>query len=142
VKRFSSAELDAIGQRLEEIDAESDRLRTQLFEQVQEFGFTPPKAEKSKRLVGSVFTFTLSSSSSTEIRDAAVEYIREACPDGLFRQLFLTVTKFKLATGATQLLAGKLPQGAPRNLRQLFSRAVILKDGAPRLRIEKAEESA
>jgi hypothetical protein len=142
VKRLSSAELDATGQRLEEIEAESDRLRTQLFEQVQEFGFTPPKAEKSKRLIGSVYTFTLSTSSSTEIRDAAVERIREACPDSLFRKLFLTVTKFKLAADATALLAGKLPEGAPRNLRQLFSRAVVLKEGAPRLRIEKAEESA
>jgi hypothetical protein len=138
MKRFSSDELDAIGQRLEELESETDRLRTQLFEQVREFGFTPPRAEKSKRLIGPVFTFTLSSSQSTEIHDSEIERIREACSDGLFWQLFLTVTTFKLATGATALLAGKLPEGAPRNLRQLFSRAVVLKEGAPRLRIEKA----
>jgi len=142
VKRLSADDLDALALRLEEITLEEEKLRSQLMEQVQEFGFTPPRAEKSKRLIGSVFTFTLSTSQSTEIHDSEVERIREACPDGLFRHLFLAVTKFKLAAGATALLAGKLPQGAPRNLRQLFSRAVVLKDGAQRLRIEKAAESA
>jgi hypothetical protein len=49
------------------------------------------------------------------------------------------VTKFKLADGATQVLAGRLPADTPRNLRALFSRAVETKETGPRLRIEKLE---
>jgi hypothetical protein len=112
-------------------------LRSELREQVAEFGFTPLKADKSKRLLGIDFEFTLSSSQSTEIRDAEVERIRAACPHRLFGQLFLTVTKYKLASGATTLLSGKLPATAPRNLRRLFSQAVQMTEGSPRLRIEK-----
>lgn len=137
MKRLSPAELDAVAVRLEQIEVEEDALRSQLVEQVQEFGFTPPRAEKSKRLLGTAFEFTLSSSQSTEIRDAEVERIRAVCPSRIFGQLFLVVTKYKLASGATALLASKLPEAAPRNLRLMFSRAVQMKEGSPRLRIER-----
>ncbi len=64
---------------------------------------------------------------------------REVCPDGLFNRLFRTVTKFTLADGATLVLASPLPEGAPRNLRLMFSRAVETRETSPRLRIEKIE---
>ena len=143
MRRLAPGELDTIAGRLEEIGLEEEKLRSELREQVAEFGFTPPKADKSKRLLGTDFEFTLSSSQSTEIRDAEVERIRAACPSRLFAQLFIAVTKYKLASGATTLLSGKLPETAPRNLRRMFSQAVQVKDGSPRLRIEKiAAESA
>jgi hypothetical protein len=47
------------------------------------------------------------------------------------------VTKFKLADGATLVLASPLPEGAPRNLRLMFSRAVETKETTPRLRVER-----
>jgi hypothetical protein len=137
MKRLSPGELDAIAARLKQIGLDEESLRSELREQVAEFGFTPPKADKSKRLLGIDFEFTLSSSQSTEIRDAEVERIRAACPSRLFGQLFVTVTKYKLASGATTLLSGKLPATAPRNLRRMFSQAVQMTEGSPRLRIEK-----
>lgn len=137
VKRLSPAELDAIAVRLDEIEREEDSLRSQVLEQVQEFGFTPPRAEKSKRLEAALYQFTVSRGLSTEIKDAEVERIRQACPGVLFDRLFRTVTKFKLADGATMVLASRLPPDAPRNLRLMFSRAVETKETAPRLRIEK-----
>jgi hypothetical protein len=137
LRRLSLPELDVIGRRLEEIAQEEEDLRAKVTEQIQEYGFTPPRADKSKRLQAVQFQFTLSSSSSTEIRDSEVERIREACPDGLFAKLFTTVTKYKLAKDATYVLAGTLPEGAPRNLRMMFSRAVQVTEGSPRLRIEK-----
>lgn len=76
---------------------------------------------------------------TTEIKDAEVERIRQSCPCVLFDRLFRTVTRFKLAEGATLVLASRLPTDAPRNLRLMFSRAVETKETAPRLRIEKAE---
>jgi hypothetical protein len=139
MRRLSPAELDVAAVRLEQIELEEAALRSQLVEQVQKFGFTPPRAEKSKRLLGAEFEFTLSTSQSTEVRDAEVERIRAVCPSRIFSQLFLAVTKYKLASGATALLAGKLPETAPRNLRVMFSRAVQVKEGSPRLRIEKVE---
>jgi hypothetical protein len=141
LRRLSLPELDTIGRRLEEIAQEEEELRAKVTEQIQEFGFTPPRADKSKRLQAQAFQFTLSSSSTTEIRDAEVERIRDTCPDGLFAQLFVTVTKYKLTKSATTLLAGTLPEGAPRNLRMMFSRAVQVVEGSPRLRIEKLTET-
>lgn len=70
---------------------------------------------------------------------ASVLMYRQICPATLFDRLFKTVTKFKLADGATMALASRLPADAPRNLRLMFSRAVETKETAPRLRIEKIE---
>ena len=142
MKRMTPQELDAAASRLEELRLEEDTLRSKLQDQVDEFGFTPPRAEKSKRLEGSAYQFTLTRGLSTEIKDAEVERIRQMCPGVLFDRLFRTVTKFKLADGATSILAGRLPADAPRNLRLLFSRAVETKETAPRLRVEKMEVEA
>ena len=136
---MSPQQLDDTAARLEEISLEEEKLRSKLFEQVQEFGFTPPKADKSKRLEGSLYQLTVTRGVSTDIKDAAVEQIRQACPVTLFDRLFRTVTKFKLAEGAALILASRLPADAPRNLRMLWARAVETKATAPRLRIEKLE---
>jgi hypothetical protein len=90
-------------------------------------------------LLGAAFAFTLSTSQKTEIHDAEVERLRSVCPANIFRRLFCAVTKYKLVAGATALLADTLPDGAPRNLRLMFSRAVQVKGGSVRLRIEKIE---
>jgi hypothetical protein len=138
MRRLPPAELDAIGVRLEQIELEEETLRSQLLEQVQEFRFTPTRADRSKRLVGSLFQFTLSRSLTTEVKDAEVERIRAVCRGDIFDRLFRTVTRYKLAEGATLVLADHLPPDAPRNLRLMFSRAVETKESSPRLRIEKA----
>jgi hypothetical protein len=142
VKRLSRAELDAIAHRLEEIELEQDNLRRTLTEQIQEFGFLPPRAEMSRRLLGEAFAFTLSTSQTNEIIDSEVEKIREACPDEVFSKLFTTVTKFKLAATWVKCLAAELPHSAPRNLRWMFAKAVLVKESAPRLRIDKIEAEA
>lgn len=132
-------QLDDTAARLEEIALEEEMLRSTLKEQVEEFGFTPPRADKSKRLTSSLYEFTVTRGLTTEIKDAEVERIRQVCEPSLFERLFRAVTKFKLADGATTVLAGRLPADAPRNLRLMFSRAVETKETAPRLRIEKVE---
>jgi hypothetical protein len=130
-------ELDLAAARLEQIRREEATLRLKLQEQVGECGSTPPRAEKSKRLAGAIYQFTVSHVLTTEIKDAEVERIRQTCPGVLFDRLFRTVTKFKLADSATQVLASRLPADAPRNLGLMFSRAVENKETAPRLRIEQ-----
>jgi hypothetical protein len=143
MKRLPPSELDSLGARLEEIAAEEEEIRTQLREQITEFGSIPPRAEKSRRIETQEFRFTLSSSSRTEIKDAEVERIKEACPRPLFSKLFVEVTKYKLAKSATFLLSAALPEDAPRNLRAMFSRAVQIIEDSPRLKIERVQpESA
>jgi hypothetical protein len=136
VSPLSPAELDKIGKRLEDIAVEEEYLRAQVKEQIEHFGFTPARAEKSKRVVGAAYQFTLSSGSTTEIKDAEVEKIRAVCPEEFFSKLFRVVTKFKLADGAGLVLADKLPAKVPTKIRQMFSRAVETKETAARLRIE------
>jgi hypothetical protein len=139
MKRMTESELDAAALRLEEMEAEEEKLRSKIQEQIDAFGFVPPRAEKSKRLTGALYQFTVSRGLATEIKDAEVERIRETCPGELFERLFRTVTKYKLADGASMILASRLPADAPRNLRLMFSRAVETRATAPRLRIEKVE---
>lgn len=142
MRRLPASDLDALGLRLEEIAAEEEKIRAQIKEQIEAFGSIPPRAEKSRRLEAEEFRFTLSSSSRTEIRDADVLRIKEACPAPLFSQLFVEVTKYKLAKSATMLLAAKLPEGAPRNLRTMFSQAVQIVEDSPRLKIERIQAEA
>lgn len=142
MKRYTASELDQLGTRLEELAEEEKLIREQLREQVEQFGSIPPKAEKSKRIEGEAFRFTVSHSSRTEIRDADVESIRAACPTSLFERLFVAVTKYKLAKSATMLLAQPLPEDAPRNLRVMFSKAVQIVEDSPRLKIERVEVTA
>jgi hypothetical protein len=137
MKRLSASELDGIGLRLDALAIEEEGLRDLVRSQIQEHGFSPPKSEKSRRLEGLEYRFTLSTSTTTEVRDAEVEQIREKCSLALFQKLFVKITKYKLASGATALLAGILPEEAPRSLRQMFAKAVITTEGAPRLRVEK-----
>ena len=139
MKRMSPQELDSTALRLEEIQAEEERLRDKLRDQVENFGSAPPRAEKSKRLNGTLFQFTVTRGLTTELKDAEVQRIRQACPGTLFERLFRVVTKFKLADNAAQVLASKLPEDAPRNLRMLFSKAVETKETGPRLTIQKLE---
>jgi hypothetical protein len=135
--RMNAGALDLVAARLEELGEEQERLRAELREQVEEFGFTPPRAEKSKRLLGIFYRFTLTVGLTTEVKDAEVEKIAAVCPDAPFKRLFKMVTRYKLADGATMALADPLSKGAPRNLRMMFSRAVETKEMAPRLRVEK-----
>jgi len=139
MKRMTADELDRAAARLDEIQTEEEELRAQLREQVEEFGFTPPRAEKSKRLISALYQFTVSRGLTTELKDAEIERIKKLCPAPLFYRLFHTVTKFKLADNAALVLASPLPEGAPRNLRMMFSKAVETKETSPRLRIEKIE---
>ena len=141
LKPASKAELDAWGKRLEEIGKEESELRGKLKAQVEAFGSTPPKAEKSKRLTGNLYQFTLSQGSTTELKDAEVEKIRKICPESTFAKLFRTVIKYKLADGASLLLAGTLPEGSPSKLRKMFSQAVEMKETAPRLTIKALSET-
>jgi len=136
VSALSEEALDKIGKRLDEIAAEEEALRGQIKEQIEHFGFTPARAEKSKRVVGNLYHFTLSSGSTTEIKDAEVEKIRALCSEEFFSKLFRVVTKFKLMDGAGLVLADKLPAKVPPKIRQIFSRAVETKETAARLRIE------
>jgi len=142
MQRLPSSKLDALATRLEEIAAEEEQIRAQLKEQIENFGSVPPKAEKSKRLEGELFRFTLSASSRTEIRNAEVEAIRSACPAKLFERLFVPVIKYKLSTGAAILLASPLPEEAPRNLRVMFQKAVQITEESPRLKIERVAAEA
>ena len=139
MKRLTAEELDAKALRLEEIEAEAAELRSMLRDQVEEFGFAPPRSEKSKRLSGELYQFTVTRGVSVEIKDVEVERLRQVCPGTLFDRLFRTVAKFKLVEGASMVLASRLPVDAPRNLRRMFSRAVETVETAPRLRIEKVE---
>ena len=137
MKRLSPDELDEMGERLELLALEQAQIQDALKAQIDAYGSIPPRAEKSKRLTTETFQFTLSTSTTTEVLDGEVERIRESCPETVFSKLFVSITKYKLAKDAMRMLAGTLPEDAPRNLRQMFSRAVIAKESAPRLQVKR-----
>jgi len=73
------------------------------------------------------------------LKESEILAIREACQPSLFERLFRrdTIVRWRVADGATLMLAGVLPEGAPRNLRAMFSRALTVKENPPRLKIER-----
>jgi len=86
-------QLDETAARLEEIAVEEEFLRSTPREQVEAYGSTPARAEKSKRLTGTLYQFTVTRGLTTELKDAEIERIRQACSGTLFEHLFRTVTK-------------------------------------------------
>jgi hypothetical protein len=56
--RMTADVLNLAAARLEQIRAEEESLHSELQRQVQEFGFTPPRADKSKRLLGTFYRLT------------------------------------------------------------------------------------
>lgn len=138
-RKLSPDALDELCARRESLKAELEAINDTLKGQVEEHGFTPAGAEKSKRLAGKKYQATVTYGTSTEVRDAQVETIEKACPRDLFAKLFSKVTKYKLQSGASLLLAGTLPSGSPPNLRKMFSAAVVLKQREPSLSIKALE---
>lgn len=136
-KKLNPQELDEMADRLEKLNTEVDEIRGELKAQIDEHGFVPPRAEKSKRLEGDIYKATLSYGTATTVIDTEVEKILEACGEELGAKLFKAITKYSVVTSAHQLLAGTLPEGAPRNLRQMFERAVQISEKAPSLKVEK-----
>ena len=65
--RMTADALDLAAARLEQIQREEEELRAKLREQVEEFGFTPPHAEKSKRIIGVLYQFTVSRGLTTGV---------------------------------------------------------------------------
>jgi hypothetical protein len=119
---------------------------SQLLEMVKEHGTTPPRAEKSLRLEGDEWEVTVSEGQGVTVKKAAVEKIFKALKKAglhltFFRKLFKEETSYKLAKGAQSLMAQTLPEGAPSNLRKMFTDAVQIRDKAPRLTVEPKQEA-
>jgi hypothetical protein len=134
--RMSAERLDQLADEREKLKARIDVINDLVKKAVEAHGFTPPKADKSKRLLGEKWQATVSYGTSTEIHDAGVEAIRRVTPIGLFGQLFKEVKQYKLVDGASMVLARTLPPGAPANLRRLFQAAVVITQKEPSLRLE------
>jgi len=139
MRRMSADQLDLQAVRLEKLEAEYDQLREELKAQVAEYGSTPARAEKSKRLTGNLYQFTVSEGSSTEIKDTEVLRLKEVCEPAVFEKLYREETVYKQSKGFQEFLAGTLPKNAPRNLRQLFARTYTVKPKGPSLTIKKLE---
>jgi hypothetical protein len=135
--KLSPQKLDSMAERREELKLEIELINQCFSQQIEHYGFTPPRAEKSKRLAGETWQMTLSYGETTEIRDAAVEVIKKVCSLGLFAKLFREVRQYKVASTAAAVLMGTLPEGAPPNLRKLWLNAVVHKAKAPALRVER-----
>ncbi len=129
--------MDALAGRLEVLKLEQEQIRATFCGQVETYDFTPQGAEESKRQQGEKVPGRPLLRGDDRDPRPEVERIERACPLGLFAKLFREVRQYKLAAGASMLLAGTLPSEAPRNLRQIFSQAVILKPRAPSLSVKR-----
>jgi hypothetical protein len=144
MSKLKDNELDAMVLNIRESEEQARLLRALLKEQVQEFGFCPPRAEKSKRLETAIYQLTVSVGTKVTLRDNEIEKIRQACEDEIFEHLFVSCTRYSLHKGALLYLSASLPKNAPRNLRQMFQCAVLLEEQTPSLKIEdrKAEKES
>jgi hypothetical protein len=138
LKRMSAMDLDKAAEMLTELEQDVEDLRERLRQQIQQYGFTPPRSEKSKRLQGLEYQFTLSTSTATEVNDFEAQKIATVCEPEVFNLLFKPVTHYKVALGASAMLARTpLPAGLPSTIRAMWARAVTFKENKPRMRIER-----
>jgi len=120
------------------------KLRQLLIERVLIDGAHPPRATKTKALAGEIYELRVSQPTEVSVDTGIALRIWRACeragmPD-LFGRLFRKVETFVLAGGAEKILREKLPEGAPRNLRTLYARAVTVKDLSPSLEVRRREK--
>ncbi len=116
-------------------------LRRELVDLVETFGAVPPRASKSKRLSGARYDVTASFPQRVDVDKHAAEKLHLACLSAgrpsLFKKLFRRETVYMLAKGARELVTQRsLPEGAPRNLRALFYRALEVEALSPGLDVE------
>jgi hypothetical protein len=117
-------------------------LRARLVALVQRHGQVPARATKTLALAGDKYELRVSTPLEITVDTRAALRIKSACLRGgagrLWMRLFRTVKTFVLADGADKLLnETKLPEGAPRNLRSLFARAVRVRELAPQVEIRE-----
>jgi len=123
------------------------QLRRELIDLVERFGAVPPRATKSKRLSGARYDVTASFPQRVDVDKHAAERLHLAClaagRPSLFKKLFRRESVFMLAPGARELVTqARLPEGAPRNLRTLFYRALAVEAQSPALEVELKKDAA
>jgi hypothetical protein len=142
-------EIDALAALYLEAKANVDKaaegvavLRDQLTDMVAEHGYLPPRATKSKRLLGEKYEITLSRSQSVEVDGTAAMRFRDALKDQdllrLFRRLFRRETVYVSAEGARETFAAQSPNlgdSFPR-LEALFRDALIISGSSASLKVE------
>jgi hypothetical protein len=143
-------EIDALAALYLESKANVDKaaegvavLRDQLTDMVNEHGFVPKGAKKSKRLLGDEHEITLSRGQSIEVDGTAVMRIRAALKtSGLskfFRKLFRREVIYVLADGAHQFM---VEHCMPADVGRYFAEAVMIRENSPYLKVEPVKEEA
>lgn len=121
------------------------RLRTLLVRRVLREGKVPARSVKTVSLTGKRYEVRVSKPLEITVDTRLAELIKIALAakgkGRLFRKLFRTIVTYVLAGGAEKFTnREKLPEGAPRNLRSLFARAIQVRELAPSLEIRKREK--
>ncbi len=150
-------EIDALAGMYVEAQAAVDKeqqaasvLRDQLIDMIQEHGFLPPRASKSKRIQGDEWKVTLSQGQSVEVDGTIAREIRKALKligrVRYFRKLFRPEIVYVLANGSQKALACLAEVGIPapdhRDIISLYNRAVAIKDKSPSLEVEPMKKKA
>ncbi len=119
-------------------------LRDQLTDMVEEHGFMPPRATKSKRIQGDQWKITLSRGQSVEVDGTIAREIRRALKlvgrVRYFRKLFRPEIIYVLADGSQKALAqmveAEIPDAEQRDIIGLYNKAVEIKSKTPSLEVE------
>lgn len=143
-KEFIALNIQAVS-----LGTQIDEAKAKLLQMVEQHGVVPSKAEKSKRVVGDLYRVTATYGTSTSVDAQGAERLMLAMIEAgmdkklaqeLFASLFVFSPKYALAGSALKVIAGKLPKGAPRNLRHLFGQAVSVTPKSPSLKVEEKEK--
>jgi hypothetical protein len=108
-------QLDLHALRMAKLEADRTSYSRKLKEQVQEFGSTPPRAEKSKRRSGSVYQFTLWPRFWRKPAKLVLTYLRQLIAS--VELLDLTPACYLLGRVATGWMAGQSSFGLRHILR-------------------------
>jgi hypothetical protein len=122
----------------------SDVFYDQLVKMIEEHGYVPKRAHKSRRIEGLVYKITRSASQSVDVDGTAVLRLKAALDQWgfqrYFRKLFKREPVFVIQDDAQALVATLLLKGAPADLQKLFSESVVIKGNSPSLKVENKED--
>lgn len=122
-----------------------DMYGDQVAAMIEQHGFMPPRATKSKRIQGAEWKATLSQGQSVEVDGTAAKQIRALLKKlgrvRFFRKLFRLEVVYVLAPGSQKELASlgfseALSPSETRALVTLYNQAVEIKSKSPSLEVE------
>jgi hypothetical protein len=140
------AKYDSIIKLVEQYQAALEPYKQEIVEIADVFGSMPKDAERSRLLTGEIYEALVTRAISLKLDEQQIEKLsdlleRHGASD-LFPQLFQQVLSYRIQPDAMKVLAGLVPSRLTKEIRAAFLACQVMKEQAPRVRVDELEVKA